>query len=154
VVDQRWISTAATWNAMDRFQYGYDRDGNPLYRKNTVNTAFSELYHANGSSNGYDGLNRLVAFSRGTLNGTNDTISSPAHSQSYTLDSQGNFSTVVTDSSTQTRTHNQQNQIGNPRPIRAHRQAISSSKTGRQHSGPMLDSNGLNVKEGYSKSAF
>jgi len=80
----------------------------------------------NGSGNGYDGLNRLVAFSRGTLNSTNDTISSPTHSQSYTLDSQGNFSTVVTDSSTQTRTHNQQNQIA----------SITSLTT------PVYDSNG------------
>src|SRR5205807_392274 len=66
VVDQRWIKTS-TGTATDRFKYGYDRDGNPLYRDNLVNTAFGELYHADGSSNGYDQLNQLSAFARGTL---------------------------------------------------------------------------------------
>jgi len=56
----------------DDFQYDYDRDGNVLYKKNVVNTAFSELYHANSSTSGddntaYDPLGRLTGFSRGTL---------------------------------------------------------------------------------------
>ena len=66
VVDQRWIKTS-TGAATDRFQYGYDQDGNVLYRNNLVNTSFGELYHANGSSNGYDNLNRLTNFARGVL---------------------------------------------------------------------------------------
>src|SRR5207248_11205785 len=51
VVDQRWV-VASTGAATNRFQYGYDRDGNVLYKKNVVNTAMSELYHANGAANG------------------------------------------------------------------------------------------------------
>src|SRR5207253_8852713 len=70
VVDQRWIVTA-TGTATDRFKYGYDRDSNRLYRTNEVNHSFDELYHANGASNGYDNLNQLVAFARGTLSDTN-----------------------------------------------------------------------------------
>src|SRR5438552_19129277 len=48
VVDQRWLNTT-TLAATDRFQYGYDRDGNRLYRNNLVNTAFGELYHTRGA---------------------------------------------------------------------------------------------------------
>jgi RHS repeat-associated protein len=111
VVDQRWIKTSAG-TATDRYQYGYDRDGNPLYRDNLVNTAFGELYHADGSSNGYDQLNQLSAFARGTLNASKDSISgTTSRSQSWTLDALGNFSSVTTDGTGQTRTHNQQNEV-------------------------------------------
>ena len=58
VIDQNWINTS-TGTSTDRFQYGYDQDGNVLYMNNLVNSSFSELYHANGSSNGYDNLNQL-----------------------------------------------------------------------------------------------
>jgi RHS repeat-associated protein len=110
VVDQRWLIVASGL-ALDRFQYGYDRDSNRLYRDNLVNSSFGELYHANGPSNGYDQLNQLTNFARGTLNSTKDTITTPSHSQSWTLDALGNWSSVTTDGSTQTRTANQQNEI-------------------------------------------
>jgi RHS repeat-associated protein len=115
VVDQRWI-ISATGVATDRFQYGYDRDGNALYKSNLVNPAFSELYHANGAANGYDQLNQLVAFARGTLSDTNgdgipDTIASPTASESWTLDALGNWGSFTSNGTTQTRTANQQNQI-------------------------------------------
>jgi hypothetical protein len=122
VVDQRWLHPSDA-SATDRFQYGYDRDGNPLYRNNLVNTAFGELYHASGVTDtwdgsgnllttGYDRLNQLTAFARGTLSGAAlDTITSPTHSQSWSLDALGNWSSVTTDAATQTRTHNAQNEI-------------------------------------------
>jgi RHS repeat-associated protein len=115
VVDQRWLQTSSG-TATDRFQYGYDRNGNALYRQNLVNTAFGELYHANGATQGYDNLNQLTGFARGVLSDTNsdgvpDTIASPSHSQSFTLDAQGNFQSVTTDGSQQNRTHNQQNEV-------------------------------------------
>jgi RHS repeat-associated protein len=65
------------------------------------------LFHANGSGNGYDSLNRLTNFARGTLNGTFDTISSPSTSNNWALDAQGNW----TSTGSQTRTFNSQNQI-------------------------------------------
>jgi RHS repeat-associated protein len=110
VVDQRWL-VVASGLSLDRFQYGYDRDGNRLYRDNLVNSSFGELYHANGSSNGYDQLNQLTNFARGTLNSPKDTITSPAHSQSWGFDALGNWSSFTSDSSTQTRSANQQNEL-------------------------------------------
>src|SRR5260370_2147299 len=89
VVDQYW-SIGAT--ATDNFQYTYDRDSNPLMRTNALQGALSEQF-------GYDGLNRVTSF----------TLAS--HSQTWMLDSQGNWQTYTTDSITQTRTHNAQNQI-------------------------------------------
>src|SRR5206468_3055294 len=72
--------------------------------------------HANGPLAGYDQLNQLTDFSRGTLSDTNldgvpDTILVPSHGQSWTLDALGNWTSVTTDGSTQNRTANQQNEI-------------------------------------------
>jgi hypothetical protein len=55
----------------------------------------SELYHANGSSNGYDSLNQLTAFSRGVLSDSNsdgvpDTIADPTNSQYREFDKNAN----------------------------------------------------------------
>jgi len=77
--------------------------------KHLLNIAKNELYHANGSGNGYDSLNRLTSFARGTLNGTHDTISSPSTTNSWNLDALGNWTS--TQGGSQTRTFNSQNQI-------------------------------------------
>jgi RHS repeat-associated protein len=104
VVDQRWL-TASTGTAVDRYQYGYDRDSNALYRDNLVNSAFGELY-------AYDGLNQLTSFQRGTLNGTKTGLTgSASHSQSWSFDALGNWSSLTTDGTAQTRSHNQQNEV-------------------------------------------
>jgi RHS repeat-associated protein len=113
VVDQLWIRSST---ATDDFQYGYDRDSNRLYRNNVVNPAFGELYHANGASSGYDNLNQLTAFSRGTLSasisgGTLDTITTPSRSQGWTLDVMGNFTSQTTGTTSVTRAHNMQNEV-------------------------------------------
>jgi RHS repeat-associated protein len=115
VVDQRWIKTS-DGSHTDRFKYGYDRDGNRLYRENVVNALFSELYHANGASSGYDNLNQLQEFRRGTLSDTNsdnvpDTVTTASRSQSWTFDAQGNWSSLNTDGTSVSRTHNKQNQV-------------------------------------------
>jgi hypothetical protein len=65
VVDQRWLVTSSG-SQTDRFQYGYDGGANRLCKDNRAAGAQSELYQANGS-NGYDSLNRLTDFRRGTL---------------------------------------------------------------------------------------
>src|SRR5579885_1348460 len=115
VIDQYWIN-AASGTATDRFQYGYDRDSNVLFKANLVDAAFSELYHANGPGNGYDPLNQLTAFARGALSDTNadgipDTVASPSHSQSWATDAVGNFTSVTTDGTQVSRTHNKQNEL-------------------------------------------
>src|SRR5439155_24350848 len=89
--------------------YTYDRDGNRLERGNVIKPTFSELYHTNGASNGYDNFNQLIAFSRGTI--SQGSINNPSRSQSWTLDAVGNWATVTTDGVGQNRTHNAQNQI-------------------------------------------
>jgi RHS repeat-associated protein len=115
VVDQRWIKTS-TGTATDRFKYGYDRDSNRLYRTNEVNHSFDELYHASGASAGYDGLNQLTDFRRGTLSDANsdgvpDTVSTASRTQAWDFDALGNFDAQNTDGTNQTRSHNKQNEI-------------------------------------------
>jgi RHS repeat-associated protein len=110
VGDQKWYNNG-TSTTTDEFKYGYDRDSNRLYRTNEVNHSFDELYHANGSANGYDNLNQLTAFARGTLNAGHDTISSPSHSITWSLDALGNFSSTTTDGgSAVSNTFNKQNE--------------------------------------------
>ena len=110
VVDQRWVDTSPLPPPpppapTDRFQYGYDRNGNRTYRDNLVNTAFGELY-------AYDGLNQLTAFDRGVLSSGGTVISSPTRSQDWDFDALGNFDSVTTNGgSPVTRTTNAQNEI-------------------------------------------
>jgi RHS repeat-associated protein len=136
VADQWWFSFSGTTvtGTLDRFQYGYDRGGNVLYKRNlgpgTAAATFSELYHANSSASGddataYDALNRLTAFRRGalsssghngsgldTVTATNATISGLDGSRTWSLDAQGNATSITTDSSgTQTSSFNSQNQF-------------------------------------------
>jgi RHS repeat-associated protein len=141
VVDQRWINPNTT-NPTDRFQYGYDRDGNRLYRNNLVNAAFGELYHQSGAGYGCDSLNQLTAFSRGVLsasqqNGPLDTIALPVHSQSWTLDVMGNWSQFNSDASSQTRGANRQNEItsvsGQTTPTYDNNGNTTKDETGNQY---------------------
>jgi RHS repeat-associated protein len=103
VIDQNWLN-GTTHTSTDRFQYGYNADSDVLYRQNLVDAAMSELYS-------YDNLHQLTSFQRGTLNSThNGLVGNPSHSQSWTPDALGNFTSITTDSNTQTRTANQQNE--------------------------------------------
>ncbi len=105
VVDQRWLDPT-TGTATYRFGYGYDLLGNRLYRDNTVNTTFGELYS-------YDALNQLASFDRGTLNGTKTGLTgSASRSQDFDFDAVGNWDSLTTDGgSPQTRSANKQNEI-------------------------------------------
>ena len=122
LVDQRW--TTAGGAAADRFQYGYDQDGNVLYKNNLVFSLASELYHPNGTGNGlgYDALNRITSFTRGTLTasaGTLDTVTIanqdtnlPQHTETWNLDALGNWtgsSATVIDGTNQNRTVDSRN---------------------------------------------
>jgi RHS repeat-associated protein len=109
VIDQNWLSTNGG-GTLDRVQYGYDQDGNVLYKNNIVNSSFSEIYHANstltGDNNkGYDSLNRLTGFGRGTLSASGhnsnssaplDTLASASAVANWGLDALGNWNTDQT----------------------------------------------------------
>jgi RHS repeat-associated protein len=102
VVDQNWVKSGTS---LDRFQYGYDRSSNRLWRDNLVNSAFGELYT-------YDGLNQVASFQRGTLNtGKTAITGTVARSQSFDFDAVGNFDGVTTNGTAQTRSANAQNEI-------------------------------------------
>jgi RHS repeat-associated protein len=105
-----------------------------LYKENMLSSSMSELYHANGSGNGYDSLNQLTAFARGTLNGGKDTISSPARTQAWDYDATGNWESSTTNSITTTRTHNKQNEItavGSATPAYAANGNMTTDETGQ-----------------------
>jgi RHS repeat-associated protein len=78
VVEQKWQSEQPTPTVTDDFTYSYDRDSNRLNRNNQLHTAFNETY-------GYDNLNQLTSFARGT------------HTITWSLDAVGNFSSTTTD---------------------------------------------------------
>ena len=88
VVDQNWDDRAGT--APDRFQYGYDRDGNRL-----SGTTWSTRRSA--SCTRYDGLNQLASFDRGTLNGGKTGLTgSASRSQDWDYDALGNWDALTT----------------------------------------------------------
>jgi len=86
VKDNRWLDGAGA--DLDRIQYGYDRAGNRIWRRNVVAAAlgkeFDELY-------GYDAIHRLKHMARGTLNGGRTALTSETFAQCWTLDSTGNW---------------------------------------------------------------
>ncbi len=129
VIDQRWRKLSDGTHP-DRFEYAYDRAGQKLYKKNVNSAVNSELYHANGVAlqSSYDPLNRMTTFRRGTLtaSGTNgngtvlDTVTTtndpntpdPVYGdQVWSLDQVNNWSSVTSDGTAVTKTHNSQNQL-------------------------------------------
>ena len=130
VAEQRWLKTGATPTWLDYFAYGHDADGNRLYRDNLVNPAFGELYHADGPTQGYDDLDRLTAFARGSLTDTSgddvpDAVPSPTASQSWALDALGNWQNVTTNPGSGHRSGSSHN----TRPSRRMRTSASKLRT-------------------------
>ena len=83
VVDHRWINASNV--DVDRFKYGYDRNGNRTYKENGVNASLSEVYTN-------DNLNQLASYKLGTLNtGKSDVTGTPTHAQSWDYDAVGNL---------------------------------------------------------------
>jgi hypothetical protein len=123
VVDQKWQTQSGTPVAKDRYTYGYDLTGNRLYRKNELKDELGELYHANGPSGQYDGLDRLTDFRRGALSDTDsdnvpDTVATVSRIQAWSLDPVGNWSGFKSTGATtqpwdldQARLHNKANEI-------------------------------------------
>ncbi len=103
IVDQRWINGSNV--DVDRFKYGYDRNGNRLFKDNVVIASLSEVYT-------YDDLNQLASYKLGTLNtGKTDVTGTATNAQSWDYDAVGNWDSVTTNSTTQTRGANRQNEI-------------------------------------------
>jgi hypothetical protein len=114
--DTKWTNSSGS-TVFDWFSYGYDRNSNELWRKNNLATghAFDELYQPVGvdPASGYDGLDRLKAFERGKIIGAqNNQIDGAASaSQSWSLDTQDNWSSVTTSGNPEGRDHNAANEI-------------------------------------------
>ena len=130
VIDQNWYKPVGG-TSTDRFQYGYDADGNVLYRDNLVNSAFGELYT-------YDGLNQVASFQRGTLNTAKTGLTgSASRSQSWATDGLGNFTSVTTNGTAQTRTANAQNEVtsvsGSTTPTYDAAGNMTKDETGKQY---------------------
>ncbi|MEM8875272.1 MAG: RHS repeat-associated core domain-containing protein [Planctomycetota bacterium] len=115
IADHRWVdSGGSSWADADRYLYGHDRNGNRLYEENVLDTAKSELYHGGvgSTATGYDGLNRLTAFSRGTLASGKDSLTGGAsREQVWDLDNLGNWANVETDGTSESRVHDSQNRL-------------------------------------------
>ncbi|WP_233216293.1 hypothetical protein [Blastopirellula marina] len=114
VKDNRWYDYGSSAD-VDRIKYGYDRASNRIWRQNVVANShsepFDELYH-------YDGVHRLKAMSRGTLNGSHDAISSKSLAECWSLDATGNCQKYLEDTNgdgtwdlNQARTSNDVNEI-------------------------------------------
>jgi RHS repeat-associated protein len=155
--DDWWLKYSGTnvTATLDRSQMGYDANSNVLYKNNlgpgTAAASFSELYHASGTNAGYDALNRLTGFVRGTLSDANsdgvfDTVSTPnttisgaSGSQTFNMDALGNQASIVTDGTTQSRTTDQQNEL-------------TSLTTGTNTTSLAFDNNGNLTTDDYGKS--
>ena len=95
VVDPKWATASP---AADRFGYTYDRSSNRLTKTLSLKTAFNETYQ-------YDHLDRLRDANRpGDANGSQVD-------QSWSLSPTGNWTSSTTNGATQTRTHNNANEI-------------------------------------------
>ncbi|MGO9108654.1 MAG: RHS repeat-associated core domain-containing protein [Thermoguttaceae bacterium] len=105
VLDQVWSSygsASGNLGPVDGYTYTYNQVGDRTSRANQTDSALSEIY-------GYDGLNRLTLMSRGVLSG--GTIANPSNTQTWTLDSLGNFTNYNNNGSNQTRTVDAANEI-------------------------------------------
>ena len=92
IVNQNWINSNTGAFIQDIF-YSYDANSNSTGAYNRMDNAYSQYFT-------YDPLNRLSSYTQ---------PGSPT--QSWTLDSQGNWSSYTSNGITQTQTANAQNQI-------------------------------------------
>ncbi len=86
VVNNLWENSSGA--ALDEIQYTYDQASNRTSRKNVVaeslGAEFDELY-------GYDGMQRLKSFNRGTLVEAGGQLSALSLRQNWQLDATGNW---------------------------------------------------------------
>ena len=94
VVEQKWTDgTTPTPNVLDHYTYEYDNNTNRTLRDNELQSSLDEDYT-------YDDLDRLT-----------DTDRNGADYQDWSLDSLGNWESVTDSGGTETRTHNDANEI-------------------------------------------
>jgi RHS repeat-associated protein len=100
-----WVTNLIHTNAsgvIAGFAYSYDNEGNKTWQSNQTVSADSESYF-------YDALYRMTNFDVGVLSG--GAIPSPSTAEGYVLDAAGNWLSFVSNSVTQTRTHNSVNEL-------------------------------------------
>ncbi|MEZ6109489.1 MAG: hypothetical protein R3C99_00310 [Pirellulaceae bacterium] len=88
VKDCRWHNYGTSVD-VDRIRYGYDRNGNRIWRENVVSKDqygkfFDELYT-------YDAIDRLQTMARGELTSQNTAIQNKTFAQDWALDPVGNW---------------------------------------------------------------
>ena len=88
-----------------KFQYGHDRTGNTLFSKRLHNLENSSQYT-------YDADHRLIQDKTGVLNDSG-SIPSPSTQTDYGLDGLGNWLSKTSNTTTQTRSHNEMNELVN-----------------------------------------
>jgi len=94
IIEQEWIDgTTPTPAVLDHYTYEYDNNSNRTLRDNELHSSLDEDYT-------YDDLNRLIDVDR---NG--------AAYQDWSLDSLGNWESFTDSGGTETRTHNDANEI-------------------------------------------
>lgn len=87
VKDCRWYNSSDSTDVA-RLKYGYDQDGNRLWRQDIIATS---LGHAYDEVYTYDGVQRLQNMQRGSLNSTQTGINSPIFQQCWSLDPTNNW---------------------------------------------------------------
>jgi RHS repeat-associated protein len=100
-----WVTDLTHSNASSLiagYAYAYDNEGNKIYETNQGAPSESETYS-------YDALYRLTNYDVGIMSG--GIIPSPSIAESYNLDAVGNWTSFISNSATQTRTHNAVNEI-------------------------------------------
>jgi RHS repeat-associated protein len=87
IKDQKWQSDGTV--IKDRYQYGYDRTSNRLFRDNLTATGKDHFYVHNG-------LDQLTSSKQGDLNaGRTEIAGTPAFQESWLLESHGNWKQLV-----------------------------------------------------------
>jgi YD repeat-containing protein len=104
-----WTKGAQT---LDAYQYGYDANGNVLYRNNAGAVLAGNAYF--GESYTYDQLNQMSSYSRGVLTGQNVVANPGPASMTFAPDSTGNQTGGYYDLA---KLYSYYTQLGAPQPI-------------------------------------
>ena len=85
--DNYWYDYGSSTD-IDRIKYGYDRNGNRLYRENTVAASYGKSFDEHY---GYDLIDRLKTMDRGDLDNQKSAIENLKFAQDWALDATGNW---------------------------------------------------------------